>query len=128
MQFSIYSSEKPTVPVIQLYKTKSLLNLLFMMGIFHQNSVPYQLGSMGNLNHQKMRTTYYCTDTVAFMGQRVWTKLPKEIKTFSSLAVFSKRYRQCNCRICKTFSYVVGYFCFLSSYLFHLFAFCKRLA
>ena len=41
-----------------------------------------------HLNLPKMRSTYYRTDTVRFMGQRVRARLPTEFKTSSFLIVF----------------------------------------
>ena len=56
-----------------------------MIETFEEKAVPYQLRSTSNLNLPKVRTTDYGTDTVKFMGQRAWAKLPKEIKSSSSL-------------------------------------------
>ena len=66
--------------MIEIYKTKNRLNPLFVIESFEEKAVPYQLSSTSNLNLPKVRTTYYGTDTVKFMGQRAWRKLPIEIK------------------------------------------------
>ena len=99
---------------IEIYKTKNWLNPPFMIEIFGDKEVPYQLRSTSKLNLPKVRTTNYGTDTVRFMGQRAWAKLPLELKASSSLTVFrkylkSEKSRHCNCRICKTFIYGLGY-------------------
>ena len=92
------------LPKIEMYKTKNQLNPPFMIEIFDEKAVPYQKGSTSSPNLPKVRATYYGTDTVRFMGQREWEKVPTEIKTFSSLRALrnhlkSKKCRHCNCRI-----------------------------
>ena len=64
-----------------------------MIEIFHDKAVPYQLRSTSNLNLPKVRTAYYGTDTVRFMGQKAWAKLPIEMKTSSSLTSEVKEMR-----------------------------------
>ena len=100
--------------MVEIYKTRNHLNPSFMMEIFEEKAMPYQLRSSSNLNLPKVRTTCYGTDTVRFMGQRTWAKLPIEVKTSVSLTVFKKhlkttKCKHCNCRICKTFIYGLGF-------------------
>ena len=64
----------------EIYKTINRLNLSFTIEIFDDKSLPYHLRRMGDLDLPKVRTTCYGTDTVQFMGQRAWAKLPIEIK------------------------------------------------
>ena len=70
-----------------------------MMEIFEEKALPIQLRSSSNLNLPKVRTTCYGTDNVRFMGQRIWAKLPIEVKTSLSLTVFKKILRQQNANI-----------------------------
>ena len=100
--------------MVEIYKTRNHLNPSFMMDIFEEKPMPYQLRSSSNLNLPKVRTTCYGTDAVRFMGQRVWAKLPVEVKTSDSLTIFKKhlkttKCKHCNCRICKPFIYGLGY-------------------
>ena len=98
--------------MIEVYKTKNRLNPLFMIEIFEEKAAPYQLRSTSNLNLLKVRNTHNGTDTVRFMGQRARAKLPTEIKTSSSVfkkQLKSKKCGHCNCMICKTFIYGLGY-------------------
>ena len=100
--------------MIEIYKTKNRLNPPFMIEIFGDKEVSYQLRSTSKLNLPKVRTTNYGTDTVWFMGQRAWAKLPIDLKASSSLTVFrkylkSEKSRHCNCRICKTSIYGLVY-------------------
>ena len=64
--------------MIAIYKTKNQLNPSFMLEIFEEKALPYQLRCSSTLNLPKVRTTCYGTDTVRFMGQKAWAKLPIE--------------------------------------------------
>ena len=93
---------------------RNRLKSSFMIEVFDKMALPYQLRSMSNLNLPNMTIVYSGKDAVQFMGQRARTKLPTDIRTSSSLAVFKKRlesnrYGHCSCRICNTFVYLVGY-------------------
>ena len=74
--------------VVEIYKTRNPLNPSFMMEIFEEKAMPYQLRSLSYLNLPKVRTTCYATDTIRFMGQRIWAKLPIDVKTSVSFTVF----------------------------------------
>ena len=76
--------------MVEIYKTRNHLNPSFMMEIFEEKAMPYQLRSLSNLNLPNVRTTCYGTDTARFMGQRILAKLPIEVKTSVSLTVFKK--------------------------------------
>ena len=56
--------------MIEIYRTKNQLNPPFMIEIFGDKEVPYQLRSTSKLNLPQKRTTNYGTDTVRFMCQR----------------------------------------------------------
>ena len=58
---------------------------------------------MSNQNLPKVRTIYYGMDTVWFMDQRAWTKLPTEIKTPSPLTVFKNISSQRNEEVLKLY-------------------------
>ena len=62
--------------MIGIYITKNRLNPLLITETFYDKAVPYWRKSKSNLNLSKVKTTYYGTDTVWFLGQRVWEKLP----------------------------------------------------
>ena len=99
--------------MVEIYKTRNHLNPSFMMEIFEEKAVPYQLRSSSSLNLPKVRTTCYGTDTIRCMGHRVWATLPIGVKTSVSLTVFKKHFKtrkckHCNCRTCKkTFLHMV---------------------
>ena len=57
------------------------------------------------------RTVRYGTETISFIGPKIWSLIPDEIKASSNLVEFKNKIKKwkpnkCPCRLCKT--YVVG--------------------
>ena len=61
--------------MIEIHKANNQLNSAFMIKIFGQKAVPYQVRSAGVLNLPEVRTTYDGTHAIRLMGQRAWAKL-----------------------------------------------------
>ena len=63
---------------------------------------------------RNVRTVAYGTETVSFMGPKIWSLIPDEIKISSSLNEFKRKIKMwrpinCPCRLCKTFVAGVGF-------------------
>ena len=63
---------------------------------------------------QNVRTVAYGTETLNFLGPKIWSLVPKEIKEIESLIEFKRKIKfwkpeQCPCRICKTYVANLGF-------------------
>ena len=47
--------------------------------------------SQVNLNYVKVRTTSFGVESIAYLGNKLWQKLPQEIKQSSSLPIFKNK-------------------------------------
>ena len=61
-----------------------------------------------------VRTVHNGTNTLSFLGPKIWSILPKDIKMITSLIEFKKKIRswkpeKCPCRLCKTYIQGVGF-------------------
>ena len=61
-----------------------------------------------------VKTVFYGTETLSFLGPKIWSILPEALKRLSSLKEFKKQIKlwkpeKCPCRICKTFVAGVGF-------------------
>ena len=61
-----------------------------------------------------IRTVYYGTETISFLGPKIWSILPNEIKESESLIEFKNKIKkwkpkECPCRLCKTYISGVGF-------------------
>ena len=98
--------------MVEIYKTKHNLNPSFMKQIFEDKILPYNLRNTGTLLLPKVRTTAYGVETVRFLGQRLWEKLPDALKNAKCLESFKREIKstelQCNCRLCKVYRLFVN--------------------
>ena len=63
---------------------------------------------------RNVRTVTYGTETLSFLGPKIWTMVPRELKEAKSLLDFKRRIKlwkpdKCPCRICKTYIEGVGF-------------------
>ena len=74
----------------EVYKTKKGLNPSFMRELFKQRDLPYNLRNKNTRNVPKVRTTSYGTETVQFIGRKLWQMLPPNVREYLSLIAFKK--------------------------------------
>ena len=80
-----------------------------MAEVFVTKDVPYNLRSSNNLVLPRARSSLYGTDTIRFIGQKLWQTLPREIiKESQSLEIFKSNNKSiktfdCSCKLCKSF-------------------------
>ena len=98
----------------EIYKAVNNLNPIFMAEIFVTKDVPYNLRSSNNLVLPRARSSSYGTDTIRFIGQKLWQTLPREIKESQSLEIFKRNIKSikmfdCSCKLCKSFIPNLGF-------------------
>ena len=62
---------------------------------------------------RNVKSVLYGTETLAYLGPKVWSIVPNDIKNFS-LSIFVKKIRRwkpekCPCRLCKTYIRDLGF-------------------
>ena len=72
-----------------------------------------------NLRHEKaksipIRTVHYGTETLTYLGPKIWKQVPDQCKSATSLSQFKIAIKKwipenCPCRICKTYIQGVGF-------------------
>ena len=81
--------------------------------IFQINTSVYNLRN-SDFKTENVRTVHYGTESLSFLGPKIWKILPSEIKTSTSLQVFKNKIKQwvpenCPCRLCKIYIQNVGF-------------------
>ena len=102
------------LPITEIYKTRSGLSPPFMKDIFAERNTGYNLRHGNDSQLPKVHTTTYGIETISFLGNRLWSKLPNIIKQASTLAIFKSHLtcwkgENCNRRLCKIYIRQVGY-------------------
>ena len=63
---------------------------------------------------QAVRTVLHGTESLSYLGPKIWELVPSDMKNLSSLTAFKKAIKQwkphaCPCRLCRTYIYQVGF-------------------
>ena len=83
--------------------------------IFQQkNKHPYLLRQNPIFYAPRIKSVYNGTESVSFLGPKIWQLVPVEMKKIESLEKFKKKIRKwvpknCPCRLCKTYISNVGF-------------------
>ena len=74
----------------------------------------YNLRHQSQFNFPRVKTVYNGTETVSFLGPKIWELVPSEIKEKTSLNAFKNAIKtwkpqNCPCRLCKKYIAGVGF-------------------
>ena len=97
-----------------MYKVKHELSPNFIQTLFQPMYSQYNLRSDSDFTQYNIRTLRYGSDTISYMGPKIWNKIPHDIKNSSNLNQFRLKIKcwsleGCECRICKTNVYRIGF-------------------
>ena len=84
-----------------------------MNKIFIEKVPSYELRVDGNICLPKVKTMSFGTETVRFLGQKLWRTLPADIKESESLSMFKRKIKMytvtCDSKLCKRCVENLGY-------------------
>ena len=100
---------------IEMYKVVNGSSPLIMNEIFQlREQSRYNLRHQNTFKIPSVNTVYNGTETVSFLGPKLWELIPAKIKELGSLKSFKKAIKnwkpeRCPCRICKPYIQHVGF-------------------
>ena len=85
-----------------------------MNEIFDIIESPYPLRNDLRFKSRNIRTVRYGIETAAFVGSKIWSYMPSELKENMSLNEFSSKIKtwnpeNCPCKLCKIYLQRIGY-------------------
>ena len=91
---------------IEMFKVKNELCPQIMLGLFKEVMHPYNFRNGLICGSYKTKTVRYVTDTITYLGPKIWSIIPDKIRESTSLETFRKKIKlwkpkSCSCRICK---------------------------
>ena len=98
----------------EMYKIKNGISPEVMKKIFQEIPNHYNLRNKKAWATHNVRTVYNGTETLSFLGPKIWDILPKSLKEATSLKHFKKEIKLwkpdgCTCRLCKIYVKDVGF-------------------
>ena len=99
---------------IEMYKAKNNLSPKITQGIFKLRNSPYNMRSQHDFVLPRSTTANYGTESLRFMGPKIWNILPETLEEVPSLYKFKLEVKHwiptdCPCKLCKMYILNVGY-------------------
>ena len=99
---------------IEMYKVKNELCPKIMLDLFIEVTYSYNLRKSLICGSYKIKTVSYGTETITYLGPKIWSIIPDEIRESASLETFRQKIKlwkpnSCPCRICKKYIANVGF-------------------
>ena len=87
-----------------------LMNNIFKLKT--ENS--YNLRQVSEFSRPMIKNVYHGTESISYLGPKVWDILPEKLKNTDNLQHFKKEIKtwkpdNCPCRICKVYTESVGF-------------------
>ena len=99
----------------EMFKVSNGLSVVLMNDIFKlTGEQTYNLRKLSQFYRPKINSVYNGTESVSFLGPKIWDLVPNELKDIGNLAPFKKAIKKwspekCPCRLCKDYSRNVAF-------------------
>ena len=100
---------------IEMFKVSNGLSPVLMNDIFKlRGEQTYNLRKLSQFYRPKVNSVDNGTESVSFLGPKIWDLVPNELKDIGNLAAFKKAIKKwspekCPCRLCKNCIRNVGF-------------------
>ena len=101
--------------MIEMYKVKNNLAPILMCEVFKvKTESNYNLRTKQEFEIPKVRTTNFGTESLRYLGPKLWETVPSSIRELESLESFKRHIKQwtpehCPCRLCRNYVQHIGY-------------------
>ena len=96
---------------IEIYKALHGFSPPILNDIFLPVSRPYNFRRNDTLQRRRVNSVRQGTESVSFLGPKIWDLVPSDIKLSQSLSIFKRKWvpLQCPCRLCEIYLQHVGF-------------------
>ena len=98
-----------------MFKVSNGLSPVLMNDIFKlRGEQTYNLRKLSQFYRPKVNSVYNGTESVSFLGPKIWDLVPNELKDIGNLSAFKKAIKKWSpekftCRLCKDYSRNVAF-------------------
>ena len=103
------------VLMTEMYKVKNNLAPILLSEVFKlKPTSTYNLRTVGEFEIRRVRTTNFGTESLSFLGPKLWNTVPLSIRNVETLKEFKSKIRywipeSCPCRLCRNYVQNLGY-------------------
>ena len=97
----------------EMFKVRNGLGPEILNDVFQINVSLYNLRN-SEFKTENVKTVHYGTESLSFLGPKIWKLLPVDIKSSNTLQIFKNKIKSwipenCPCRLCKVYIQGVGF-------------------
>ena len=98
----------------EIFNARNNLSPPAVQNIFRTTEPAYSLRRDTIFESPRIQTQWYGTESLTYLGLKIWSQVPNEIKESASLTVFKNKIKNwwpklCPCKLCKTYVVNLGY-------------------
>ena len=98
----------------EMFKIHRGLSPDILREIFVPKISLYNLRRNNTFERRQVHSVYHGTESLSFLGPKIWDLVPLELKQLESLEVFKLKIKkwipfECSCRLCRTYIQQVGF-------------------
>ena len=98
----------------EMFKISNNMSPEIVTEIFEKRENSYNFRNNKTFRRRQVNSVYHGTESLSFLGPKIWDLLPLEIKKSESLAIFKSKIKkwipsQCPCRLCRTYLPQIGF-------------------
>ena len=102
------------VLALEIYKVLHGHSPPILNEIFTPSQCKYDLRRNDKLERRRVNSVRFGTETISFLGPKIWDIVPNNIKRSETLQIFKAKIkkwipRDCPCRLCKTYIAQIGF-------------------
>ena len=102
------------VLVTEMFKTKLGISPTIIDDIFQTRQCNYNLRTKRQFKSHCVKAAHYGTESLSFVGPKLWAILPQEYKDIDNLTEFKNKIKtwvpgNCPCRLCRTYIQNLGF-------------------
>ena len=96
------------VLAIEMFKIKNNMAPEFLNEIFQNRALLYNLRTNSNFSSRQVHSVYHGTESLSFLGPKIWELVPEDTKQSESLKIFKNKIKKwvpsrCPCRLCRIY-------------------------
>ena len=98
----------------EMFKISNNSSPSIVKEIFQKRIVPYNLRSENSFMSRQVNSVYHGTESLSFLGPKIWEQVPQEIKESENIAIFKSKIKKwtpshCPCRLCRAYLPQIGF-------------------
>ena len=102
------------VLAIEMFKIKNNMAPEFLNEIFQNRALLYNLRTNSNFSSRQVHSVYHGTESLSFLGPKIWELVPEDTKQSESLKIFKNKIKKwvpsrCPCRLCRIYLQNIGF-------------------